>query len=223
MDAGLGQACGLGQALSDGDSRVRVSLEGGAQQLHVFFGEAGPLPATGGARGAVVGGHRNGVICAKKRKQIVPSDQTGYTTYFLAVLSLQLHKDVKCGNPANSVLVILLVWVTVQCPRKLTVHPDAVFPAGQMFLHSSKWLSVSRYHLDEKCCLNEQIQLSGIFKIVNVDDWACKKHATLSAVCTWWAVWPRWKNRKTHSLVFLSFQTWRAALTIRGVVPHGSS
>lgn len=140
MDAGPGQACGLGQALSDGDSRVRVSLEGGAQQLHVFFGEAGPLPATGGARGAVAGGHRNGVICAKKRKQIVPSDQTGYTTYFLAVLSLQLHKDVKCGNPANSFLVILLVWVTVQCPRKLTVHPDAVFPAGQMFLHSSKWL-----------------------------------------------------------------------------------
>ena len=51
LDAGLGEARGLGQALSQADAGVRVRLEGGAQQLHVLLGEAGPLPATGAARG----------------------------------------------------------------------------------------------------------------------------------------------------------------------------
>lgn len=62
LDAGLGQARGLGQALSQADAGVRVRLEGGAQQLHVLLGEAGPLPATGAARGGAAGGRRSGIV-----------------------------------------------------------------------------------------------------------------------------------------------------------------
>ncbi|KAF6737414.1 Carbonyl reductase [NADPH] 1 [Oryzias melastigma] len=61
--AGLRQARGLGQALSEADSRVRVGLEGGPQELHVLLGEAGPLPAAGATRGAAAtGGRRSGFI-----------------------------------------------------------------------------------------------------------------------------------------------------------------
>ena len=49
LDAGLGEAGGLGQALPQADARVGVCLEGGPQELHVLLGEAGPLPAAGAA------------------------------------------------------------------------------------------------------------------------------------------------------------------------------
>lgn len=85
LDAWLGQACGLGQALSEADAGVRVGLEGGAQELHVFFGEAGPLPATGAARGAATGGHSAGIIWGKRREQI--SHQTGSIIVVLLILN----------------------------------------------------------------------------------------------------------------------------------------
>lgn len=63
LDAGLRQPCGLGQTLPEADAGVRVGFEGGAQQLHVFFGEAGSLPAAGAAgRAAAAGGCRSGFI-----------------------------------------------------------------------------------------------------------------------------------------------------------------
>lgn len=67
LDTRLGQARGLGQALSEADARVGVRLEGGPQELHVLLGEAGPLPATGAARrasaaAAAAGGQGSGVV-----------------------------------------------------------------------------------------------------------------------------------------------------------------
>lgn len=75
LDAWLGQARGLGQALSKADAGVRVGLERGAQELHVFFGETGPLPPAGAARGAATGGDRSGIVWGKRREQV--PHQTG--------------------------------------------------------------------------------------------------------------------------------------------------
>lgn len=68
LDAWLRQAGGLGQALSEADARVRVGLEGDAQELHVVLGEAGSLPATGAAMGAA-GGRGPGVVWGGDREE----------------------------------------------------------------------------------------------------------------------------------------------------------
>lgn len=76
LDAWLRQARGLGQALPETDTGVWVGLEGGAQELYVFFGEAGPLSATGAARGASAGGRGSGIIWGKRREQVQPGSIT---------------------------------------------------------------------------------------------------------------------------------------------------
>lgn len=74
LDAWLWKACGLGQVLSEADARVRVSRKGGTQELHVFFGEACPLPAAGAARGAAAGGRRFGIIWERRNNRFYVTD-----------------------------------------------------------------------------------------------------------------------------------------------------
>lgn len=66
LDAGLWKACRLRQALSEADAGVWVGLKSDPQELHVLFGEAGPLPAAGAARrgaaGGAAGGRGSGII-----------------------------------------------------------------------------------------------------------------------------------------------------------------
>lgn len=105
LDAWLWQACGLGQTLSEADSRVRVSLKGGTQELHMFFGEAGPLPATGTARGAAAGGHGPGIIWGRGERTGSTSDRIHNTSAFHSSLQV-LHRSL-------FVLWIRHCWVTL--------------------------------------------------------------------------------------------------------------